>query len=58
MIAITGKVLRILPLRTVTVEGDPQKVVDLILANERAYWQVALWDDQVNLVLAHAAGWR
>jgi len=52
MIAITGKVLRILPLRTVTVEGDPQKVAELILANERAYWQVALWDDQVNLVLA------
>jgi hypothetical protein len=45
MIAITGKVLRILPLRTVTVEGDPQKVADLILADERQYWRVSLWDD-------------
>ena len=52
MITITGSVLRILPLKAVTVEGNPQKAADLILADERAYWRVALWDEQVNLVLS------
>jgi hypothetical protein len=52
MIAVTGKVLRILPLRTVTVEGYPQKVAELILADACQYWRVSLWDEHVNFVLS------
>jgi hypothetical protein len=54
MVTITGTVLRILPLKNVTRDGAERRVVDLILADERTYWRVALWDDQVNLVLSGA----
>ena len=37
-----------------TVEGNPQKVVDLILADACQYWRVSLWDEFVELVLSGA----
>ena len=54
MVTITGTVLRILPPKHVTRDGVENRVVDLIIADERQYWRVALWDDQVNLVLSGA----
>jgi hypothetical protein len=54
MLTLTGIVLRILPLKNVTRDGAERRVADLILADERQYWRVALWDDQVNLVLSGA----
>ncbi len=56
MVTITGTVLRILPLNLATNEGAERRVVDLILADERSYWRVALWDEQVNLSSTLKAG--
>ena len=50
MVIISGTVLRILP-ALATPDGEtPGQVVDLILADERQYWRVALWDEQTDLV--------
>ena len=54
MPTITGTVLRILPLKEMTRDAAETRVVDLILADARRYWRVALWDDQVNLALSGA----
>jgi hypothetical protein len=51
MITITGTVLRILPLKHVMLEYAEKRVVDLIIADERAYRRVSLWDEHVELVL-------
>jgi len=50
MVTIIGKVLRILPFKAVNVKDTAK--VELIIADERAYRRVSLWDDQVNLVLS------
>lgn len=54
MATLTGTVLRILPLKQVTRAGAETRVAELILADERAYWRVVLWDEQINLVLSGA----
>jgi hypothetical protein len=54
MVTITGTVLRILPPKHVTCDGAETRVIDLILADERQYRRVALWDEQANLVTSGA----
>jgi hypothetical protein len=51
MANITGKVLRILPLKVVNVGDEAKKVVDLIIADELDYQRVAFWDEKAELVL-------
>lgn len=50
MVNITGKVLRILPLKAVKVSEGNKKVVDLIIADEFSYKRVSFWDEQAELV--------
>ena len=47
MVAVTGKVLRILPFK---VADEAKKVVDLIIADESDHMRVSLWDDKAKLV--------
>ena len=55
MVTITGKVLRILPLKEVKSGGDTaKKVVDLIIADESDYQRVSFWDDTAELVRSGA----
>jgi len=51
MDAITGKVLRILPLKEVNVNDTAKRVVDLIIADESDYQRVSFWDDKAELVM-------
>ncbi|HUV02118.1 MAG TPA: SOSS complex subunit B family protein [Desulfobacteria bacterium] len=51
MIAITGQVLRILPVREITDGDTTKRVVDLIIADEFDYQRVSLWDDKAELVM-------
>jgi hypothetical protein len=51
MAAITGKVLRILPVREVTAVNTTKRVVDLIIADEHDYTRVSLWDEKAELVM-------
>ena len=50
MVTITGKVLRVLPLKMVNVKGTAKKVVDLIIADESDYTRVSFWDDKTDQV--------
>jgi len=50
-ITITGKVLRILPLKEVEVGDETKKVVDLIIADEFDYKRVSCWDEKAELVI-------
>lgn len=54
MITVTGKVVRILPGRVARGGEATELVVDFILADERDYWRVALWDDKSTLVTSGA----
>jgi hypothetical protein len=47
---ISGKVLRILPVKAVSVAEGTKRVIELIVANERQYWRVSLRDDKPALV--------
>ena len=53
MVSITGKVLRITPLRGAEAgagaDKNKKKVVDLIIADAFDYWRVSLWDDKIEL---------
>lgn len=51
MIAITGQVLRILPIRELTEIDTAKRVVDLIIADEFDYTRVSLRDDKAELVI-------
>ena len=51
MATITGKVLRILPVRDVTAGDTTKRVVDLIVADEHDYTRVSLWEDKTELVM-------
>ena len=51
MVNITGKVLRILPLREVEIADSTKKVVDLIIADAFDYRRVSLWAEKAELVL-------
>jgi hypothetical protein len=51
MIAITGKVLRILPVKVVNRGNATKWVVDLIIADEFDYTRISLWDDKAELVI-------
>lgn len=51
MVTITGKVLRILPLRAVQSGDTAKKVVDLVIADESEYWRVSFWDTSAELVM-------
>jgi len=44
MIALTGKVLRILPVKVVNRGNATKRVVDHIIADEFDYTRVSLWD--------------
>ncbi len=50
MLTITGKVLRILPVKDVEIEGAIGRVIDLIVADEFDYKRVSLWDAHAELV--------
>lgn len=52
MVTITGKVLRILPVREVYVGDTAKRVVDLIIADEFDYKRVSLWDDNAELIMS------
>ncbi|MDI6811653.1 MAG: SOSS complex subunit B family protein, partial [archaeon] len=52
MVTITGKVLRILPLREVYVGDTAKRVIDLIIADEFDYKRVSLWDDETELIMS------
>jgi hypothetical protein len=54
VITVTGKVARILPERVARGGEATELIADLILADERAYWRVALWDDKSALVTSGA----
>jgi hypothetical protein len=54
MVTVTGTVLRILPPKHVTRDGAESRVADLIFADERQYWRVALWGDKSTLVTSGA----
>ena len=54
MESITGKVLRILPLKEVNVKGTAKRVVDLIIAYDFDYQRVSFWDDKAELVISGA----
>ncbi|MDI6885119.1 MAG: SOSS complex subunit B family protein [archaeon] len=51
MVTITGKVLRILPLKEVYVGDTAKRVVDLIIADEFDYKRVSFWDDNAELIM-------
>jgi hypothetical protein len=51
MASITGKVLRILPVREVTTGDTTKRVVDLIIADEFDYTRVSFWNDKAELVI-------
>ncbi len=51
MVNITGKVLRILPLKALKIADGDKKVVDLIIADEFGYKRVSFWDEKAELVL-------
>jgi len=51
MVNITGKVLRILPLKAVKVADGNKKVVDLIIADEFGYKRVSFWEEKAELVI-------
>ncbi len=51
MVNITGKVLRILPVKEVKVSEEAKKVADLIIADEFDYKRVSFWDDKTELLL-------
>jgi hypothetical protein len=51
MASITGKVLRILPVNVVSRVNTTKRVVDLIVADERDYTRVSLWEDKTELVM-------
>ena len=50
MVNITGKVLRILPVRETSSVAGTKKVVDLIIADTYEYRKVSLWDEKAELV--------
>lgn len=52
MVTITGKVLRILPVREVYVGDTAKRVVDLIIADEFDYKRVSFWDDNAEPVMS------
>ena len=52
MVTITGKVLRILPVREVYVGDTAKRVVDLIIADEFDYKRVSFWDDNAELIMS------
>ena len=54
MVNITGKVLRILPLKEMNAAAERKKVVDLIIADEFNYKRVSFWDDKTELVIRGA----
>jgi len=54
MIALTGTVLRILPPKIMTRDGVERHIADLVLADERQYWRVSLWDDKADVVASAA----
>ncbi|MBN1455777.1 MAG: hypothetical protein JW945_05975 [Methanomicrobia archaeon] len=54
METISGTVLRILPVQAIPDGETPGQVVDLIIADERQYWRVSLWDDKPALVTTGA----
>jgi hypothetical protein len=51
MATITGKVLRVLPVRELTDGDSTKRVVDLVIADEFDYTRVSLWDDKAELVI-------
>ena len=51
-ITITGKVVRIQPLREVHVGDTAKRVVDLIIADEFDYKRVSFWDDEAELIVS------
>ena len=54
MVTITGKVLRILPLKEVKSGDTAKRVIDLIIADEFEYQRVSFWDDKAELVKSGA----
>jgi hypothetical protein len=54
MVTITGKVLRILPVKEVHVGDTVKTVVDLIIADEYDYRRVSFWDDNAELIMSGA----
>ena len=50
MVAITGKVLRVLPLKELDAGDNAKKVVDLIIADEFEYQRVSFWEEKAEMV--------
>ncbi|MFZ2071205.1 MAG: SOSS complex subunit B family protein [Halobacteriota archaeon] len=48
---ITGKVLRVLPVRDLKTVDGTKKMVDLVIADAFDYHRVSLWDENAALVL-------
>ncbi len=51
MVNITGKVLRILPLRELETAAGAKKVIDIIIADTLDYRRLSLWGEKAELVL-------